>query len=75
MMSSEWNDMGCGAYEDEFDCMANVVSAHVPPFSFVRSKNDGQNAQDAFTKHWDTWITQDDINQVSPGHYSFEMPF
>lgn len=50
MMSQEWNSMGCGGQNSEFDCMMAL----------------GQDAGDtAFQKHWDTWITEDDFKTMS----------
>jgi len=49
MMTSEWQAMGCGAYDSEFDCVAGL----------------GQHKADlAFRKHWNTWITQADFAEM-----------
>ncbi|RJE19079.1 Glycoside hydrolase family 5 [Aspergillus sclerotialis] len=46
---SVWKDMGCDGQKSEYDCVANI----------------GQDAANsAFQKHWDTWITQDDIAEM-----------
>lgn len=49
MMNDEWNSMGCGGYNDEFQCVQGLGQA---------------KADAAFQKHWGSWITQDDINQI-----------
>jgi len=49
MASQEWNSMGCGDQKSEFDCMIKL----------------GQDAGDAaFKKHWDTWITEEDLDKM-----------
>jgi aryl-phospho-beta-D-glucosidase BglC (GH1 family) len=49
MASDEWNAMGCGGKQSEFDCMSSL----------------GQSAGNAaFQSHWNSWITQDDIVQI-----------
>jgi len=49
MAYGEWNDMGCGDYEAEWECVQGI----------------GQDAANkAFKKHWQTWITQDDISKM-----------
>ncbi|KAL7957933.1 glycoside hydrolase family 5 protein [Trichoderma compactum] len=49
MASDEFASMGCGGLNDEWSCVQKL----------------GQDAADAaFQKHWDTWITQDDISQI-----------
>lgn len=49
MASDEFTSMGCGGLNDEWSCVQKL----------------GQDAADAaFQKHWDTWITQDDISQI-----------
>ncbi len=46
---NEWNNMGCGPYQSEFDCVSGL----------------GQGAANAaFQNHWNTWITQADISQM-----------
>lgn len=65
MMSQEWSKMGCGAYQSEFDCMSHVVRATPARSALVRPADyPFQNAQAAFEEHWDTWITQSDIQAV-----------
>ncbi|PVI00523.1 glycoside hydrolase family 5 protein [Periconia macrospinosa] len=49
MASSEWNSMGCGGTNSEFDCMRKL------------GKEQG-NA--AFQKHWDSWITEEDMDKM-----------
>ncbi|KAH9890218.1 glycoside hydrolase family 5 protein [Xylariomycetidae sp. FL2044] len=50
MATDEWNSMGCGGTNDEWSCVQAL----------------GQDAADeAFKTHWDSWITQDDISQIS----------
>lgn len=50
MMSDEWSSMGCSGLNSEFDCVLKL----------------GQTAANkAFQKHWDTWITKDDITQIA----------
>jgi hypothetical protein len=49
MASNEWTSMGCGAYKSEFDCVSGLGQAQ---------------ANSAFQKHWDSWITQGDIAQM-----------
>nr|XP_036578203.1 endo-beta-1,6-glucanase [Colletotrichum truncatum]KAF6785404.1 endo-beta-1,6-glucanase [Colletotrichum truncatum] len=45
----EWNNMGCGGQESEFDCVMNI----------------GQEKADAaFQKHWSTWITTSDLDEM-----------
>lgn len=47
---SAWSDMGCGAYQSEFDCVSGL----------------GQTAANAaFQSHWASWITQTDIQQMA----------
>ncbi|KAI5866045.1 glycoside hydrolase family 5 protein [Durotheca rogersii] len=49
MAWDEWNSMGCGNRNDEWQCVEAL----------------GQDAADAaFRRHWDTWTTQDDIWQI-----------
>jgi aryl-phospho-beta-D-glucosidase BglC (GH1 family) len=49
MASDEFTSMGCGGLNDEWSCVQSL----------------GQDAADAaFQKHWDSWITQDDITQI-----------
>lgn len=44
-----WSDMGCGGQKSEFDCVSSI----------------GQDASDsAFAKHWGSWITQEDIDEI-----------
>ena len=50
MAYDEWNSMGCGDLNDEWECVEQL----------------GQKVADAvFEKHWDTWITQEDIANIS----------
>ncbi|KAJ3107438.1 hypothetical protein HK100_003582 [Physocladia obscura] len=50
MASTAWSNMGCGAYQSEFDCVSGI----------------GQTAANAaFAGHWSTWITQSDITQMT----------
>ncbi|EPS43631.1 hypothetical protein H072_2359 [Dactylellina haptotyla CBS 200.50] len=50
MQSQQWNDMGCGPYKSEFDCVLNL----------------GQEKADAaFKKHWETWITETDFQEMA----------
>lgn len=46
---NEWNNMGCGPYKSEFDCVSGLGQAA---------------ANAAFQNHWNTWITQGDIAQM-----------
>jgi glucan endo-1,6-beta-glucosidase len=49
MASQEWSSMGCGGTKSEFDCVSQL----------------GQDAANAaFKKHWDTWITEDDMDTM-----------
>jgi aryl-phospho-beta-D-glucosidase BglC (GH1 family) len=49
MASTEWSDMGCSGQNSEFDCVSAL----------------GQDqANINFQNHWNTWITQDDIDQM-----------
>lgn len=49
MMSQAWGEMGCGDQKSEFDCMLKL----------------GQDAGDAaFKNHWDTWITEEDLDKM-----------
>ena len=49
MMMDEWNNMGCGGYNDESSCVQAL----------------GQTAANtAFRSHWSSWITKDDINRI-----------
>lgn len=46
---SAWSDMGCGGQKSEFDCVSSL----------------GQDkANSVFAKHWDTWITEEDISEI-----------
>ena len=60
LASNAWNQMGCGNYQSEFDCVAGM----------------GQSAANsAFQNHWATWITQSDIKQmVSYGINTIRIP-
>lgn len=47
--NGEWNNIGCGGQQSEFDCVMNT----------------GQERADAaFQKHWDTWITEGDLDEM-----------
>jgi aryl-phospho-beta-D-glucosidase BglC (GH1 family) len=49
MAGDEWNSMGCGGTNDEWQCVERL----------------GQAAADAaFRKHWDTWVTKADIQEI-----------
>ena len=48
--SNEWNNMGCGGQASEFDCVLHLGQA---------------GANSAFQTHWNTWITQADIQQMA----------
>ncbi|BBN01800.1 glucan endo-1,6-beta-glucosidase [Marchantia polymorpha subsp. ruderalis] len=50
MMVDQWASIGCGAYNDEWECVQAL----------------GQTAADAaFKRHWGSWITQADITQIA----------
>ena len=50
MTYDEWNSMGCGHLNDEWQCVGEL----------------GQETADiVFEKHWDTWITREDIDRIS----------
>ncbi|KAF2195249.1 glycoside hydrolase family 5 protein, partial [Zopfia rhizophila CBS 207.26] len=49
MASQEWDSMGCGGTKSEFDCV-------------MKLGQDGANK--AFQKHWETYITEDDIKTI-----------
>ncbi|TVY84263.1 Glucan endo-1,6-beta-glucosidase B [Lachnellula suecica] len=49
LAQTEWNNMGCGPYASEFDC--------------VSALGQGQ-ANAVFQNHWNSWITQGDITQM-----------
>ncbi|KAJ5618135.1 hypothetical protein N7537_003249 [Penicillium hordei] len=55
-----WNDMGCKGQKSEFDCVSSL----------------GQDAANAaFAKHWASWTTQDDIDEiVSYGLNTIRVP-
>ncbi|KAI5813021.1 glycoside hydrolase superfamily [Pyronema omphalodes] len=60
MANDAWNAMGCGGKNSEFDCM----------MSLGQSKGDA-----AFQSHWNSWITQDDLQQmVSLGLNTIRIP-
>ncbi|KAI1141658.1 glycoside hydrolase family 5 protein [Hypoxylon sp. FL0543] len=49
MAHDEWQKMGCGSANDEWQCVQAL----------------GQDKADAaFKQHWETWTTQDDITQI-----------
>ncbi|KAE8136074.1 glycoside hydrolase superfamily [Aspergillus pseudotamarii] len=60
MASTEWSSLGCGDYKSEWDCVKGI----------------GQDAANtAFKKHWQTWITTDDITRmVSYGLNTIRIP-
>ncbi len=45
-----WNNMGCAGLESEFDCVMHLGQV---------------GANSAFQNHWNTWITQADIQQMA----------
>lgn len=49
MARTEWESMGCGNAASEFDCV-------------VALGQDKANA--AFTKHWESWITEQDLDTI-----------
>lgn len=50
MGDDTWNSIGCGGNNDEWTCVEAL----------------GQEAADeAFRGHWDTWTTQEDIDQIA----------
>jgi aryl-phospho-beta-D-glucosidase BglC (GH1 family) len=49
LASNEWANMGCGAYLSEFDCVSALGQ---------------QQANAVFQNHWNSWITQGDIQQM-----------
>ncbi|KAI4199542.1 MAG: hypothetical protein LQ346_002556 [Caloplaca aetnensis] len=49
MANDEWNKMGCGGTESEFDCVSKLGQAQ---------------ANQAFATHWSTWTTKDDIAKM-----------
>ena len=50
LAEDEWTGMGCHPYNDEWACVKGI----------------GQEKADAaFQKHWDTWITEDDIKEIA----------
>lgn len=50
MCEDEWASMGCSDYNDEWECTQAI----------------GQTDADAaFKEHWDTWITESDIKEIS----------
>ena len=50
MTWDEFNQMGCGDKNDEWLCVQSLGQ---------------EKADQVFAKHWDTWITQDDIANIS----------
>ncbi|KAM0198993.1 hypothetical protein ACHAPI_003437 [Fusarium lateritium] len=50
MAEESWKNMGCSAYNDEWQCVKGIGQA---------------KANAAFKKHWETWITEDDIKQIA----------
>jgi len=50
MMNQEWQEMGCGRYKSEAECVAGL----------------GQTAADkTFENHWKSWITENDFKQMT----------
>ena len=49
MANDEWNSMGCGGTNSEFDCVSKLGQAQ---------------ANTAFAKHWGSWTTQADISKM-----------
>ncbi|KAK8067594.1 hypothetical protein PG996_006706 [Apiospora saccharicola] len=50
MASDAWRDMGCGSAPDEWTCVQTL----------------GQEKADAaFKKHWESWVTKDDISKIA----------
>jgi hypothetical protein len=49
MASQEWSEMGCKSVKSEFDCVALLGQE---PANLV------------FAKHWDTWITETDLDNM-----------
>ncbi|CAL8580038.1 hypothetical protein XPA_005771 [Xanthoria parietina] len=47
--NDEWNKMGCGGTESEFDCVSKLGQAQ---------------ANKVFATHWNTWTTKDDIAKM-----------
>lgn len=60
MMSNSWAQMGCSDKKSEFDCVLKL----------------GQEAANrAFKNHWDTWVTQADLQEmVSYGINTIRIP-
>ncbi|RBQ79828.1 hypothetical protein FVER14953_08463 [Fusarium verticillioides] len=50
MAEESWKNMGCSAYNDEWACVKGIGQ---------------EKANAAFKKHWETWITEDDIKQIA----------
>ncbi|KAJ5497704.1 Glycoside hydrolase superfamily [Penicillium expansum] len=44
-----WNEMGCDGQKSEFDCVSSLAK---------------DAANTAFAKHWKSWTTQDDIDEI-----------
>ncbi|KAL9578986.1 MAG: hypothetical protein Q9203_006893, partial [Teloschistes exilis] len=49
MANDEWNKMGCGGQESEFDCVSKLGQAR---------------ADSVWATHWATWTTKDDITKM-----------
>ena len=50
MAYDEWENIGCGSLNDEWSCVKAL----------------GQHGADfAFSRHWNTWITKDDIGEIA----------
>ena len=49
LMGNSWGQMGCGDQKSEFDCVLKLGQ---------------QAANSAFKHHWDTWITQSELQEM-----------
>lgn len=47
--TTEWSNIGCGGQESEFDCVMNTGQ---------------QRSNEAFQRHWDSWITESDLDEM-----------
>lgn len=45
----EWDNIGCGGQESEFDCVSNAGQ---------------EQANQAFQGHWNSWITEGDLDEM-----------
>jgi aryl-phospho-beta-D-glucosidase BglC (GH1 family) len=50
LSGTTWSNMGCSSLASEFDCMRHLTQGP---------------GDEAFAKHWDTWITQSDIQEMA----------